>query len=298
MQQVLYISSVGFHFMEELKKMFGSVDWRGILLCILVLALLSPFIAYDLLQVKKGSRNYREEDVESALTFISLLEDNDIVVPQKWTQDLLIYAGIDLGKMIHDGDLLQELYSDNTLKDFCQKILTEHLTTSRAQVFLIKRWIGNKNIPAPSKSFLEVMGEKHEIGSIVFYTISLSSDVAEWELLETPVAAQLPVGPQWVYINITGTNLLNGTILGFRIVNNNNAPKKFFAKISDIHGNSTERIIFTLQLGTQYYYIQLTQIEEIIELNSPASFTLCFSWYNWEPNIDLTITNLILIALN
>jgi len=132
---------------------------------------------------------------------------------------------------------------------------------------------------------------------IILEPIQPSWNIEEKELLEAPIQVQLPAGPQWVHINITGTNLSTAQILALRIINNNNASKTFFAKIQDTHGNATEQILFTLQPGDKSYYIHLTELKEAIDLSNPAKLTLCFSWYGWEPNIDLTITNMTLITL-
>ena len=270
----------------------------SVMICIVLLTLLSPIILQDIqASTRKYYSNYTEEDVQSAIQFISLLEDSDLVVPQAWAHDLLIYAGIDLHKMISNKSLLQELYSVNNIQNFSLKILSSYPNTSRAHVFMIQRRIGNKNCPGPSLDLLEVWGEKHQLGSIVVYTISLPVILEEKELLEAPIQVQLPAGPQWVHINITGTNLSTAQILALRIINNNNASKTFFAKIQDTHGNATEQILFTLQPGDKSYYIHLTELKEAIDLSNPAKLTLCFSWYGWEPNIDLTITNMTLITL-
>jgi len=282
--------------MEKIGKIFENISWRGVFLCIVVLAVASPLIIYDLMRVKRTYSYFKEEDVQSTLSFLSLLDDRDIVLPQHKAQLLLYYVGLDMDRIVNNGTICQELFTTNSLQNFSQIILSNYSNVSKIYVFMIERRIGNKNFPMPSLEFLELWGEKHQIGSIRFYIIP--SIIEERELLESPVIAQLPVGPQWIRINITRANLLNGTILGLRIINNNSASKSFFAKISDTFGNSTERIVFTLQPQDHYYYIKLTQIEGVIDFRNPNTFTLCFSWYSWKPNIDLTITNLTLYALS
>lgn len=283
------------HFSFWKRKIEISNLQASLLVCVTLLTLLSPVIIMDLQAVSRSWTYHNQEDVNSALSFLNLLEENDIVVPQGWTQDLLIYAGIDLSTMISNGTMLQGLYSASTLENFSQIILSRYPNASRAQVFTIERRAGNENYPTPSPELLELWGEKHQLGSTVYYTVPLS--YTEKELLESSIHVQLPAGSQWVYINITGTDLSNGGILALRIINNNNASKTFFAKIQDIHGNSTEQILFTLQPGDKKYYIRLTEIEEVVDLRNPATLTLCFSWYGWEPSIDLIISNMTLMIL-
>jgi len=240
--------------------------------------------------------NYNQNDVDSAIDFLNLLEENDIVVPQGGTQDLLIYTGIDLSRMISNGTILQRLYSANTPENFSQIILSKYPNASRAQVFIIERRFGNENYPTPSLELLELWGEKHQLGSIIFYTISLPFRIEEMELLESPIRVKLPAGPQWVYINLTGIDFSQGISMTMRILNNATS-KTFFTKINDIHSNATEKIIFTLQLGDETYDIPLRNLKEIIDLSNPSTLVLCFSWYGHEPAIDLTIVNMTLMML-
>ena len=281
------------------KKKFEIRNLQAsLLVCVTLLTLLSPMIRMDLQVTNELWKypNYNQKDVDSTLNFLNLLEENDIVVPQGWTQDLLIYAGIDLSRMISNGTILQELYSTNTPENFSQIILSKYPNASRTRVFIIERKIGNKDYPAPSLELLELWGEKHQLGSIVFYTIPLPLRIEERELLESPIRVKLPAGPQWVYINLTGVDLSQGISMTISILNNATS-KTFFAKINDMQGNSTEKIIYTLQLGDETYNIPLRNLKEIIDLSNPSTLTLCFSWYGWEPTIDLTIVNITLMTL-
>lgn len=130
---------------------------------------------------------------------------------------------------------------------------------------------------------------------IILDSIPPPFDIEETELLESPVDVNLPVGPQWVRIDLAGTTLSNEGVLALRINNHNNASKTFFAQLQDIHGNLTEQILFTLQPEDKSYYIRLTEIQEAVDLSNVAKLALCFSWYGWDPAIDLTINNMTLI---
>lgn len=278
------------------RKMFEIGNWNAsAVVCVMILTLISPIMLQDIQTTGQRYSNYVEEDVESALNFISILEDDAVVVPQERTQGLLLYTGINISRMINNKTVLQELYSANSLQSFSRIILSNYPRTEKVYVFILQRFIGLENAPYPSEQFLKGVGERHQLGSVVYYTVPIS--YSEKELLESSIQVQFPAGPQWVYINITGTDLSNGGILALRIIDNNNASKKFFAKIQDIHGNSTEQILFTLQPGDNFYYIRLTEIEEVVDLSNPATLVLCFSWYVWEPSIDLTIVNMTLIML-
>lgn len=157
------------------KKTFEIGNWRAsVVIYIMLLTLISPLMFQDVQAIKKGYSNYTKEDVESALNFTKLLREGDIVVPQACAHPLLIYVGININKMIYNESLLQELYSTTTIQDFSRIILSKYPNTSRVHVFMIERRIGNKDFSAPPLKLLELCGEKHQLSSIVFYTISLS----------------------------------------------------------------------------------------------------------------------------
>ncbi|MCK4953237.1 hypothetical protein KAS14_05590 [Candidatus Bathyarchaeota archaeon] len=153
-----------------LGRLFTTKKATPLTLGVILLILLSPIIAADILAVSKMYSNYTPEDIDSTLDFLNLLKENDVVVPQDWTQKILHYANMDMDKVISD----KELYSTNTLEKFSQIILTKYPNASRAFVFMIQKWVGRENFPVPSLELLEKWGEKYQLGSIAYYIIHLS----------------------------------------------------------------------------------------------------------------------------
>jgi hypothetical protein len=133
--------------------------------------------------------------------------------------------------------------------------------------------------------------------AIILNTKLNSTIVQRKEILESPLTIDLPVGPQWVRINIKPTSLPNKGYLAFQIYNHNNIVKKFFIQLHDRSGNSTQQIVFTLLPGEKMYYINLSKIEDFLDLNNISKITLCFSWYGHEPNIDIIIKKIMLYFL-
>lgn len=188
------------------RKTFEIGNSRSsIMVCIMLLTLGSLIMLQDFQATWKGYSNYIEEDIESALNFTSILEDDDVVVPQERTHELLLYVGIDMSKMISNKTILQELYSANTLQSFSRIIQSSYPRASKVYVFILRRFIELEHLSYPSEQFLKSVGVRHQLGSVVYYTVSLS--YSEKELLESSIQVQLPAGPQWVRINITGTDL-------------------------------------------------------------------------------------------
>jgi len=277
-----------------LRKTFEIRNLRvSAIVCVMVLALLSPLMLVDFQACGKAYSYFRKEDVDSTLDFLSLLNDSDLVVPQGGTHDLLLYAGIDPSMLIL-GTVLKELYSVDPLQNFSQTILSRYPNASRAQVFVLERWINRgETYPIPSLQLLEGVGEKHQLGSIIFYTIPLS--YSERELLKSPIVVQLPAGRQWVEIDLTEIDLPNRAILTLRIINRGES-KQFIAEIDDIQGNSTEEIVFTLQPGDHMYYIFLSSLAKEVDLSNAATLGLCFSWFRRYPDIDLAVVNMTLVV--
>lgn len=280
--------SIRLRFGRKLKNIGSSLSF-----ILMILLLISPMIVKDFQTPKVGSQNYVDEDFHSTTEFLTLLEAGDIVVPQRFTNCILLYEGVDPKKLINDKKILQELYSTRSLQNFSNIIRSNYPNASRAQVFLLKRFIGLEQCTYPAEQFLMGVGDRHEVANVLFYTIPLS--YSEKELLKSPINATFPVGGQWLFINLTGMNLSEGEILSLRI--NSNATKKFIVKIKDIHENSTEKITFTLEAGENFYYIRLSEIEEVLDLKNPGTLAFCFSWYYHEPSIDIIITNMTLIML-
>jgi len=268
----------------EIRKLRASV-----IVCFMLLMLLSPLILTDYQANVKGYSNYAAEDVDSTLNFLKLVKDGDVVVPQEGTQDLLLHAGIEPTMLMH-GDLLKKIYSINTLQNLTQAIHSKYPNASRAQVFMLQKWIGSKYYPILSVQFARA----HQLGSVAFYTIPLS--FYEKELLESPITVQLPAGPQWVIISLdlTEADLSNGGIIALKIVNHGES-KTFIGSITDTHGNSTEKTFFSLQPGDNIYSISLHNLTSVVDLSNPATLELNFSWISREPSIDLIITNMTLI---
>jgi hypothetical protein len=148
---------------------------RSLLIIIVILSIMSPMIIMDLQQPKRGSQNYIKKDIQSTTKFISFLETDDIVLWQAWTNNLLLYAGINPSQMVSDKTLLQELYLISSIEDFSRLIHDEYPNASRVQVFLLKRFMGLSNCPYPSQEFLQDVGEKHELDGVIYYTIPLIS---------------------------------------------------------------------------------------------------------------------------
>jgi hypothetical protein len=245
-----------------------------------ILLLMSPMIISDINASKPTYSYHNQADIDSTLYFKTFLKENDIVIPQYWTWNILRYVGI---KVRID----ETFYSINDPYNFSQSILSKYPNASRVLVFMIKRWIGNKSYPTPSLDILENYGEKKQFGNIVFYIINLPITVQERELIESPIKVQLPDGPQWVNINITGVDLNQTDFISINIINNFK-QKSWFTQLKDIHGNSTEKIRFNLIVGNSTYKIPLMNLKESVDLKNISCIVLCFSWYD-QSKIDLTI---------
>jgi len=160
--------------LERFKKKNIIIKLKSsIIIVIAILIILSPMIISDFNASKPEYLvpNFTQDDVDSAIEFLSLLKENDVVIPQERTLRLLRYVGIDLSIVIND----KELHLTNDPQRFYQIIISRHSNASRVLVFTIQRCLGNELFPTPSLEMLELLGVKNQIGSIIFYTISFNS---------------------------------------------------------------------------------------------------------------------------
>lgn len=266
---------------------------HSIIVLIAIIIIISPLIIIDFNSSKPSWRypNFNQEDVDSAINFVSLIGENDVVVPQDWTLNLLRYVEIDLSKIIND----RELYSTSDPQNFSQIILSKRSNVSRALVFIMNRWLLNENMRTPQLDMLNKYGIKQQIGTISFYMFEIPFEFIE-ETLVSPIIFKIPKGPQWVNINITKFDFSKADSIIIEIINNNSTLRRFFLKISDIYENSSDKIIFNLRSGKSSYQIPLNNIKDKLDLSKLNKITFCFSWWD-DSEIDLIIESITLVSI-
>jgi hypothetical protein len=138
---------------------------------ILIFFLLVPGITIDLSHIKAGSQNYLETDHESTITFIKILNSTDVVVPQKFTSNILIYNGINIKNIINDGKLLNELYLTKSYDEFIELIKNNYPNCTNIKVFTLKRFSRLYGTNIPQKEILNSIGTEVILNNVRYYDI-------------------------------------------------------------------------------------------------------------------------------
>lgn len=243
---------------------------------------------------------FRKEDIESTALFLKNIDENDTVIPWKNTHHLLLYEGINNRKLVLNNALLTEIYSIKKFNDFIE--LFNSLNTSRIQIFTLTRWLYSYS---SSKKILDSLGEKHEIGTVTYYTISNRKYLVE-EIIKTPIKLNLPhYTSQFIYINIIGIDLSSAQFMTIEI-DSNLGSKPFCLLIQDVYGKSTEPIWKYLNNGNYVYYINFINeidhfesvhhINQMIDLANPSTLSINFSWWK-NTAVDLNIKSLDIILI-
>ena len=143
-------------------------------LIVFILSLtLTPFIYKDYQSINGHYSYYSVEDVTSTYSFVNVINDEDIIIPQGWSNGVLLYAGIEPIQLVN-GYNLQQLYEIDSIELFSDIILENYPNKTRALIVGRERFIDRDGYPFPQIGFMETYGEITRIGSIIYYEIKLN----------------------------------------------------------------------------------------------------------------------------
>jgi hypothetical protein len=155
-----------------------KVKQNAVILCLLFVMLLFPFVILDITDQQQAKSYFNDHDIESAVTFTSLVTDSDIVIPQALTSYLLRHVNLDTDRIFHivsNFTVDQTVYSITDYDEFVSYIKLYYPDIDRAMVFIISRYLSDSTYYTPSIDMLERNAEKQHIGTVLVYYIHLAS---------------------------------------------------------------------------------------------------------------------------
>lgn len=151
------------------KKNIIVRNFPSYLIITLILIGFMPIIYNDINNLKPKYSNFNDKHILSAIEFLKDIKENDVVIPQRWTQNLLNYVGIDKDQLL----INDSLYETSDPIIFSQIILQNKPNTTRALIFIIESWVDNPNAPYPSLDILKTYGVKIKIDKIIYYILKV-----------------------------------------------------------------------------------------------------------------------------
>jgi hypothetical protein len=99
-----YGAGKGFKFFYPNISILSQEKRMEILLlsCVLFVVLLTPFVLIDIGEQMQFKSYYTQTDVNSSVIFVNSLNNNDVVIPQIWTQYILQYAGLEKNRIYNE----------------------------------------------------------------------------------------------------------------------------------------------------------------------------------------------------
>jgi hypothetical protein len=140
--------------------------------------LLVPFVIVDIADQRQAKSYFTDRDIQSAVTFTSLVSESDIVIPQALTSYLLRHVNLDTNRIFHvmsNFTIDRTVYSITDYDEFISYIASHYPNIDRAMVFIISRYLSDSTYYTPSINMLEINAEKQQIGTVVAYIVHITS---------------------------------------------------------------------------------------------------------------------------
>jgi hypothetical protein len=162
----------------DLKLGILKMKQNATTICLLFIMLLIPFVIVDIADQRQAKSYFTDHDIQSAVTFTSLVSESDIVIPQALTSYLLRHVNLDMNRLFHvvsNFTIDRTVYSITDYDEFISYITSHYPNIDRAMVFIISRYLSDSTYYTPSINMLEINAEKQQIGTVVAYIIHLTS---------------------------------------------------------------------------------------------------------------------------
>ena len=163
---------------SDLRLRTLKIKENATLLCLLFIVLLVPFAIFDITDPRQAKSYFTDHDIKSAVTFTSLVNNSDIVIPQALTSYLLRHVNLDTDRIFHivsNFTIDQTVYSITDYNEFTTYIKSHYPNIDRAMVFIINRYLSDTTYYTPSINMLERNAEKQYIGTVLVYIVHLTS---------------------------------------------------------------------------------------------------------------------------
>jgi hypothetical protein len=148
----------------------------SLMTCLVFILILTPFVAIDVAAQRPSLAYFTQRDVDSATTFMSLLQDSDIIIPQSTTHHLLRYVGVDENRIYlprSNFTINKDIYEISDIDVFIEHVLSEYPNVHRILIFIIEKKLGDPRHYSPSILMLESSFDKQRIGTILIYAFNI-----------------------------------------------------------------------------------------------------------------------------